>query len=122
MGLGDTYFVGIDTSLSFPDPVSLRVPRVRALELVFITQSGPFAERTVELGRYIGIRQDDRLVAMAGERFKVNRYTEISAVCTLPDYHERGYATALSSILRARSWLIVLLNLFYIYPSLSKLS
>ena len=122
MGLGDIYFVSIDTSLSFPDPVSLRVPRVRALELVFITQPGPFAERNVELGRYIGIRQDDRLVAMAGERFKVNGYTEISAVCTLPDYREGGYATALSSILRARSWLIVLLNLFYIYPSLSKLS
>ena len=72
MGLGDTYFVGIDTSLSSLDPVSLRVPRVRALKLVFITQPGPFAERTVELGRYIGIRQDDRLVAMVGERFKVN--------------------------------------------------
>ena len=82
------------------DTVKLTVDNIPEMfELVFITQSGSFAERTVELGRYIGIRQDDRLVAMAGERFKVNGYTEISAVCTLPDYRERGYATALSSIL-----------------------
>ena len=73
------------------------IPEV--LELVSITKPGPFAQRTVELGRYIGIRKDGKLVAMAGERFKVEGYTEISAVCTLPEYRGKGYATALSSVL-----------------------
>ena len=73
------------------------IPEV--LELVSITKPGPFAQRTVELGRYIGIRKDGELVAMAGERFKVEGYTEISAVCTLPEYRGKGYATALSSVL-----------------------
>ena len=73
------------------------IPEV--LELVSITKPGPFSQRTVELGRYIGIREDGKLVAMAGERFKVDGYTEISAVCTLPEYRGRGYATALSGVL-----------------------
>jgi len=82
------------------DTVELTVEDIpEVLELVTVTEPGPFAERTVELGRYIGIRRDGRLVAMAGERFRMNGYSEISAVCTLPEYRGRGYARALSSIL-----------------------
>jgi len=35
------------------------------------------------------------LVAMAGERMKVPGHTEVSAVCTHPDYTGRGYARSL---------------------------
>ena len=65
------------------------------LELVRITQPGPFFLRTHTLGRYLGVFEDTRLIAMAGERMKPPGYTEISAVCTHPDYRGRGLAKAL---------------------------
>jgi predicted GNAT family acetyltransferase len=65
------------------------------LALVEITKPGPFRNRTHELGQYYGIRVDGRLVAMAGERLSPVGYTEISAVCTHPDYRGRGYGREL---------------------------
>ena len=65
------------------------------LELVARTKPGPFAERTVELGTYLGIRRNSSLVAMAGERFRAPGWSEISAVCTDPAYRRQGLATAL---------------------------
>jgi predicted GNAT family acetyltransferase len=72
------------------------------LALVELTHPGPFAKRTPELGTYLGIREAGQLVAMAGERLKPIEYTEISAVCTHPDYRGRGYASSLVSILTQR--------------------
>jgi len=69
------------------------------LELVKLTEPGPFAPRTIELGKYIGIKREGRLVAMAGERIKVEGYTEVSAICTHPDHRRKGYAKALTCIL-----------------------
>jgi ribosomal protein S18 acetylase RimI-like enzyme len=71
------------------------------LELVAQTEPGPFLERTVELGDYLGIRRDGALVAMAGERFRLDGWTEISAVCTSPDYRGQGLASALVGALIA---------------------
>jgi ribosomal protein S18 acetylase RimI-like enzyme len=66
------------------------------LALVERTKPGPFRARTHELGRYLGIRDDDgRLVAMAGERLRCDGFTEISAVCTDADQRGRGLASAL---------------------------
>jgi ribosomal protein S18 acetylase RimI-like enzyme len=65
------------------------------LALVEYTQPGPFRMRTIELGRYIGIREGGRLVAMAGERTWIGDLREVSAVCTHPDLQGRGYARAL---------------------------
>ena len=62
------------------------------VELATLTKPGPFGSRTHELGTYLGIRCEGKLVAMAGERLKVPGYTEVSAVCTHPDYLGRGYA------------------------------
>src|SRR5262249_13423955 len=50
------------------------------LELTTLTKPGPFGSRTHELGKYIGITEAGKLLAMAGERLKVPGYTEISAV------------------------------------------
>jgi predicted GNAT family acetyltransferase len=72
------------------------------LALVELTKPGPFFKRTPELGSYLGIREAGKLVAMAGERLKPHGYTEISAVCTHPDYRGRGYASSLVSILIQR--------------------
>lgn len=62
------------------------------LALTRLTKPGPFRQRTIELSGYIGIRQDGRLAAMAGERLKMDGFTEVSAVCTHPDFQGRGYA------------------------------
>jgi ribosomal protein S18 acetylase RimI-like enzyme len=62
------------------------------IELTKLTRPGPFGKRTHELGTYLGIRHDGKLVAMAGERLKIPGYTEVSAVCTHPEYTGRGYA------------------------------
>ena len=51
--------------------------------------------RTVELGTFIGIRDEGRLVAMTGERMWIGDHREVSAVCTHPDAQGRGYARAL---------------------------
>jgi ribosomal protein S18 acetylase RimI-like enzyme len=65
------------------------------LELIRATQPGPFGARTLELGRYIGVRLEGRLVAMSGERMKVTGYTEVSAVCVDPACRGRGFAASL---------------------------
>jgi len=62
------------------------------LELIAIAQPGPFAPRTVELGGYLGIRVDGRLVAMAGRRVNPAGWVEVSAVATHPDFRGRGFA------------------------------
>jgi predicted GNAT family acetyltransferase len=62
------------------------------LALATLTRPGPFVARTHRLGRFVGIRQDDHLIAMAGERMKPAGFTEVSAVCTHPDARGRGYA------------------------------
>ena len=65
------------------------------LALATLTRPGPFFKRTHTLGRFLGIRDGARLVAMAGERLQTDGFIEISAVCTHPDYRGRGYGGAL---------------------------
>ncbi|SDO82711.1 GNAT family N-acetyltransferase [Actinacidiphila guanduensis] len=65
------------------------------LDLVARTRPGPFLPRTVEMGSYVGIRRDGALVAMAGERLRPPGWTEISAVCTDPEYRGHGFASRL---------------------------
>jgi ribosomal protein S18 acetylase RimI-like enzyme len=68
------------------------------LELVDASRPGPFAARTHELGDYLGIRVEGRLIAMTGERMKIEGFTEISAVCTDPKHRGHGYAHDLVSL------------------------
>jgi len=65
------------------------------LELTALTKPGPFGKRTHELGTYLGIRREGKLVAMAGERMKVPGWTEVSAVCTHTEHTGHGYARIL---------------------------
>ncbi|MEU1511487.1 GNAT family N-acetyltransferase [Streptomyces sp. NPDC005811] len=81
-----------------PAPEAVRlgpddVPEI--LDLVARTRPGPFLRRTVTLGTYLGIREQGRLVALAGERLRIDGWTEISAVCTDPAHRGRGLATRL---------------------------
>jgi len=66
------------------------------LDLVARTQPGPFLQRTIALGGYLGIRQDGALIAMAGERLRPFGWTEISAVCTDPQFRGQGLASRLT--------------------------
>ncbi|WP_433245404.1 GNAT family N-acetyltransferase [Actinomadura nitritigenes] len=72
------------------------------LDLVARTRPGPFRPRTREMGTYLGIRENGRLVAMAGERLRPPGWTEISAVCTAPEARGRGHAARLVRALAAR--------------------
>ena len=82
--------------IDFPELVELG-PQDSAemIELTALTKPGPFGTRTHELGIYLGIRCEGKLVAMAGERLKVPGHTEVSAVCTHPKHTGKGYAAIL---------------------------
>ncbi len=72
------------------------------LALAALTKPGPFLPRTHELGQFIGIRDNGILVAMAGERMKLPGFTEVSAICTHPDFRGRGYGGRLARAVAAR--------------------
>jgi ribosomal protein S18 acetylase RimI-like enzyme len=71
------------------------------LDLAARAKPGPFGPRTIEFGTYLGIRRDGKLVAMAGERLRPPGYTEVSAVCTDPEWRGYGFASRLSRAVAA---------------------
>lgn len=72
------------------------------LALATLTRPGPFLSRTHLLGEFRGIKREGRLIAMAGERMKQPGFTEISGVCTHPDFQGQGLAAALCVTLLRR--------------------
>jgi ribosomal protein S18 acetylase RimI-like enzyme len=75
------------------------VPDMVALtDLVF---PGFFRPRTLEMGAYYVIYRGTRLAAMAGERMRPAGCTEVSGVCTHPDFRGRGLARRLSAAVAA---------------------
>jgi GNAT superfamily N-acetyltransferase len=78
--------------------------RANVLALTALVYPHYFRPRTMELGRYFGIYAPDRggtvrLAAMIGERLATERETEMSAICTHPDFTGRGYARRLTAFL-----------------------
>jgi GNAT superfamily N-acetyltransferase len=63
--------------------------------LVNLVQPGYFKKKTAELGQYFGIYKSGELVAVTGERMKMNNFTEVSAVVTHHDHTGKGYAKQL---------------------------
>lgn len=86
-----------------PDPDAVELGRDDRAEMAALagrTRPGPWLARTAELGRYLGVRRDGELVAMAGERLRIGRVgrdaaTEISAVCTDERWRGTGLAARL---------------------------
>lgn len=72
------------------------------LALATLTEPGPFLSRTHTMGTFRGVRIGGRLAAMAGERFRFPGHTEVSGVCTHPDFRGRGLARRLSAAVAAR--------------------
>lgn len=68
-----------------------------AMALAQLCKPGPFGPRTIELGEYYGVFEDGQLIAMAGQRMRVPGYTEVSGVCTHPEFQGRGLARQLMS-------------------------
>ena len=69
------------------------VPAMTALAEA--AKPGPFDRRTIELGQYVGMAKEGRLVAMAGERFRLPGFVELSAIAVHPGDRGRGIASRL---------------------------
>lgn len=65
------------------------------IALARLTKPGPFNKRTIDFGHYNGIFENNKLVAMTGQRLHVHNYTEVSAVCTHPQHMGKGHAALL---------------------------
>ncbi|MEJ2666775.1 MAG: GNAT family N-acetyltransferase [Deinococcales bacterium] len=66
------------------------------LELAEATRPGPLTAGALAVGRFFGVWEGGRLVAMAGERAHCHGYREISSVCTAADHRGRGLASRLT--------------------------
>ncbi|HJP97984.1 MAG TPA: GNAT family N-acetyltransferase [Rhodanobacteraceae bacterium] len=78
--------------------------RADVLALTALVYPHYFRPRTMELGRYFGMYMPDesgnvRLAAMIGERLGTGTHTEMSAICTHPDFAGRGHASRLIAFL-----------------------
>jgi predicted GNAT family acetyltransferase len=65
------------------------------VQLAALTRPGPFGKGTIKFGSYYGIFDGEKLVSMTGQRLHIENFSEISAVCTHPDYTGKGYARTL---------------------------
>ncbi len=83
-----------------PDPAQsiVALSNAHAAEMVALTDvafPGFFRPRTNQMGAYYGLRSGGELIAMAGERFMLEGYPEISGVCTHPEHRGKGLAASL---------------------------
>ena len=83
-----------------PDPGPAVVPLGDAdapemLALATLTRPGPFLAGTHRFGGFVGIREGDTLVAMAGTRLRMPGFVEVSGVCTHPDHRGQGHGARL---------------------------
>jgi ribosomal protein S18 acetylase RimI-like enzyme len=84
------------SKIEFPNVLPLTAIHInRMVQLAKLTKPGPFGTGTINFGSYFGIFDNEKLVAMTGQRLHVENCTEISAVCTHPDYAGKGYAYTL---------------------------
>lgn len=72
------------------------------LDLARRARPGPFECRTHQLGDFIGVKHEGRLIAMAGQRMRLPGYTEISAVCVDSAHRSNGLGGALVRHMAAR--------------------
>jgi GNAT superfamily N-acetyltransferase len=65
------------------------------VDLTTVAFPGFFRIRTNAMGPYFGIRREDRLIAMGGDRMCFDEFREVSGICTLPEYRGQGLAGAI---------------------------
>ncbi|SDG24963.1 GNAT family N-acetyltransferase [Epilithonimonas hungarica] len=71
------------------------IQRDELFKLVNLVQPGYFRNKTADLGSYYGIYKSHQLIAVAGERMKMDGHTELSAIVTHPEHTGKGYAKQL---------------------------
>lgn len=87
-----------------PEIVPLGEPhRDDVLALTALVYPHYFRARTMAMGRYFGIYREGRLAAMIGERLGTFDATEMSAICTHPEFNGLGYARRLTAMLTRRT-------------------
>lgn len=69
--------------------------RADLINLVKFVLPTLFKNKSSDMGMFYGIYNKDKLVAVAGERMKMNEFTEISSVVTHPEHTGKGYAKQL---------------------------
>jgi ribosomal protein S18 acetylase RimI-like enzyme len=86
------------------DVVELKEADLPEMSLVYeaTRPARKLCQRIQKLGPFLGIRNDGKLVAMAGLRMHLPGYREITTVGTMPGYESRGYALALVGALVER--------------------
>ena len=95
-GLQFIYEAGMPGKTEFPGIVPLSEIHIEQMvQLARLTKPGPFGSKTIDFGYYFGIFDNEKLIAMTGQRLHVENCTEISAVCTHPDHSGKGYAYSL---------------------------
>ena len=95
-GLQFVYAPSQETGKIFHDIIPLGQSHIdEMVQLAALTKPGPFGLKTIDFGYYFGIFEKENLAAMTGQRLHIQNFTEISAVCTHPDYTGKGYAYSL---------------------------
>jgi ribosomal protein S18 acetylase RimI-like enzyme len=101
-----TQYVGM--SLARPAPAGEAVVELTASDspdmvaLAAATEPGPFGPTSHLTGRWFGVRREGRLVAMAGERMRVEGHGEVSGVCVADEARGQGLG-ALVTLAAARA-------------------
>jgi len=111
----------VATRLPLPSSLSFEVlgdadsEAMRAL--AGLTNPGPFAARTHQLGEFIGIHDNGELAAMTGERMRPDGAVEVSAVCVHPAQRGKAYARHLLAERTRRIAGSGRLPFLHVYPS-----
>lgn len=71
-------------------------------ELALLCKPGPFFARTNEMAKFIGVKIDNRLVSMMGERMQIDGYSELSALATHPDFQGKKWGKYLLNLVTKR--------------------
>ena len=87
------------------EPVIVALGDTDAAEMAALAdhaEPGPWGPKTHSYGPFFGVREDGRLLAMAGQRILVPGMAEVSGVSTWADCRGRGLARALiAHVMRA---------------------
>ena len=95
--------LGVQMTPARATPIAMELPlqflgpadREDMLQLANLSKPGPFEENTHQLGTFIGLREEDQLIAMAGQRMAFLGWIEISAVCVHPEHQGGGIGQSL---------------------------
>ncbi len=85
--------IGSTPHAEISDPRIVRLTEADAAEMLALaqlTKPGPFTLGAQKLGAFWGIREDGRLIAMGGQRLRQTGFTELSGLCTHPDFQGKG--------------------------------